>query len=217
MRRHGTAGFGIGQTILLLLGFLIASGLIFLFGVWVGRDMAERRLAQEERVVRGAVPVPPTPQAAAAEGSADKQFYESLKATAYAKLQQTPGKPAGATPQPTAQAPVAVAPLPTPAPVAAAAATPAKRPKPQPTTPGDEWADAGWTVQVNATTSEAQAQELTRTLRAKGYDAYTIQVPMRGQVWYRVRVGRFAGKEQAKAMEERLKRDGMENAYVAAR
>ncbi len=215
MRRLGTAGFGIGQTILLLLGFLIASGLIFLFGVWVGRDMAERRLAQEERVVRGALPVAPTPAGAEAEGGADKQFYESLKATAYAKLEQTPGKPAAATPQPTVQAPVAAARPPTPAPVAAAP-TPAKRAKELATTAGDEWADAGWTVQVNATTSEGQAQELARRLKAKGYDAYTIQVPLRGQVWYRVRVGRFSRKDQAKAMEERLKRDGMENAYVAA-
>jgi cell division septation protein DedD len=215
MRRFGTAGFGIGQTILLLLGFLIASGLIFLFGVWVGRDMAERRLAQEERVVRGVLPAAPTPASVEAEGSADKQFYESLKATAYAKLQQTPPRPVAGIPEPTPQAPVAAAPLPTPALVAAA--TPAKRPKPAAATTDDEWADAGWTVQVNATTSEAQAKELARTLKAKGYDAYTLQVPLRGQVWFRVRVGKFSRKDEAKAMEERLKRDGMENAYVAAR
>ena len=45
---------------MLIFGFLLASALIFLFGIWVGRDVAERRLAQEERVVRVPVPVQPT-------------------------------------------------------------------------------------------------------------------------------------------------------------
>ena len=44
MRRIGIAGLGYGQVFLLIFGFLITSGLIFLFGIWVGRDVAERRL-----------------------------------------------------------------------------------------------------------------------------------------------------------------------------
>jgi DedD protein len=70
-------------------------------------------------------------------------------------------------------------------------------------------------VQVNATTNPQQAKDLARNLKAKGYDAYTVQAPLRGQTWYRVRVGRFASREKAREMETQLKaKEGMENAYV---
>ena len=39
------AGLGLGQLFALIFGFLITSALIFLFGIWVGRDITERRLA----------------------------------------------------------------------------------------------------------------------------------------------------------------------------
>jgi DedD protein len=84
-----------------------------------------------------------------------------------------------------------------------------------PTQTEKEWADAGWTVQVNATTNVQQATEMARKLRTKGYEAYTVQAPMRGQTWYRVRVGRFANREQAKELESRLRSsEHLDNAYV---
>jgi cell division septation protein DedD len=80
---------------------------------------------------------------------------------------------------------------------------------------GDEWADKGWTVQVNATTNPQQSTDLVRALRGKGYDAYIVQAPMHGQTWYRVRVGRFQSRDKAKELEAKLKTsEGMENAYV---
>ena len=72
-----------------------------------------------------------------------------------------------------------------------------------------------WTVQVNATTNLAQAIGLAHRLRQKGYDAYTVQAPIHGQTWYRVRVGRFKSRQQAQDMEAHLKRtEGLANAYV---
>ena len=217
MRRMGSAGLGFGQLFVLIFGFLITSALIFLFGIWVGRDVTERRLAQEERVVRLPVPVQPT-TTEEKNPDVDMSFYRTLKEKAYQRLQET--------------APVVTS---TPA-RAAQAATPTgaprrvEQPKPTGTHPAvakakaqeaprtaDEWADAGWTVQVNATTNPQQASELARDLRAKGFDAYTVQAPMRGQTWYRVRVGRFANqdRDKAKELEGRLKDAGLENAYVA--
>lgn len=248
MRRIGAAGLGYGQTFLLILGFLLTSGLIFLFGIWVGRDVAERRLAQEERIVRAAVPAAPTPSEDAAS-EVDRAFYERLKGQAYQRLQETavagpaptpldtpapiPPSPApttgrpplptpalGALAEPAAARPTVAAPTRAPAPPTQqpmARATPAARPR-TPEASGSQWADAGWTVQVNATTSEAEATAMARRLRAKGYDAYTVQAPQRGQTWYRVRVGRFTSMEQAKSMERRLHTaEGLTNAYVAPR
>jgi cell division septation protein DedD len=73
-------------------------------------------------------------------------------------------------------------------------------------------------VQVYATTDPKQATAMARRLIAKGYQAYTLEAPMRGVTWYRVRVGRFTSRERAKMMERRLKQlEGMEAAYVTPR
>jgi DedD protein len=246
MRRIGTAGLGYGQIFLIIFGFLITSGLIFLFGIWVGRDVAERRLAQEERVVRAAIQPPPTPNEEAKQ-EVDQSFYEQLKQKAYLRMQQTaaaasataPPRSPGAesAPLPTsaleATAGVASAVTPTPRTTPRVAPTPAPtrtavhlvaKPTPKPTpparppapeSPAEEWSGDRWTVQVNATTNIAQAIDLARRLKAKGYDAYTVQAPLRGQTWYRVRVGRYSSRDQAKEMESRLKNtEGLENAYI---
>jgi cell division septation protein DedD len=211
---HGAAGLGLGQLFAVIFGFLITSALIFLFGIWVGRDITERRLAQEERIVRVPIPVQPSPSAEAGSTDVDLSFYEKLKEKAVQRLQETVA--AESTPTPRAVAGRAVPPErgTSPEPVRpAAAAVPA--PRGAPASPQREWADAGWTVQVNATTNPQQASDLARTLRTKGYDAYTVQAPMRGQTWYRVRVGRFPSRDKAKELETRLKNlEGLENAYA---
>jgi cell division septation protein DedD len=203
------AGLGLGQLFALIFGFLITSALIFLFGIWVGRDITERRLASQERVVRMPVPPQPTPAADAKSTDVDLAFYQKLKEKAEQRLQETAaaGSP---SPAPRAAVPKALAPE-----KRAAEAPPIARPKREAGS-GDEWADKGWTVQVNATTNSQQAADLARSLRAQGYDAYTVQAPMRGQTWYRVRVGRFTVRDKARDLETKLKSEGMENAYVTA-
>jgi len=237
IRRIGSAGLGYGQVFILIFGFLIASGVIFFLGFLVGQMRTEFRLAQEERVVRQAVPAQPTPSEEK-EHDVDLAFYQKLKEKAYERLQETPTVAAApvarAVPATAArgvhathvvQAPAArgtqtpaPAPTRTPAHVAlnptALQAIPTARPKAEAPAPRDEWADAGWTVQVIATTDLEQAMNLARTLKTKGYEAYTVNAPMRGQTWYRVRVGRSLTRAKAKELEQRLKGDDLVNAYV---
>jgi cell division septation protein DedD len=86
------------------------------------------------------------------------------------------------------------------------------------TPPEDEWADAGWTVQVTATTDAATAEAIAARLRSRGYEAYAIKAPARGQLWYRVRVGRFATRAEAQQLEQRLKTvENLSAAFVTAR
>jgi cell division septation protein DedD len=212
----GSAGLGFGQLFVLVFGFLVASVLIFMFGIWVGRDITERRLAQEERVVRLPVPVQPTAKEEEKSQNVDAAFYQALKEKAYQRLQETA---ATATAAHVAQISTPTVPprrVVEKAKATAIPAVPTKAKQPEPPRIGDEWAGAGWTVQVNATTNPHQATELAQNLRAKGYDAYTVQAPMRGQTWYRVRVGRFGNRDRdkAKELEARLKHDGLDNAYV---
>lgn len=225
-RRVGTAGFTYFQVFLLLSGFALASVVIFFLGFVIGKRQTEFVLAKEERFVKREMPVAPTP--AEEIGPADQQFFEAMKGKAFQRMQETQVAQVAAAAQtvPPAVAPTATA-LPAGTPAvrqstrgAAEAATPrptraSTTPKHTPAGGRDEWADAGWTVQVNATTNPQQAQDLARSLRAKGYDAYTVQAPVRGQTWYRVRVGRFASRDKAGELESRLKRrEGLENAYV---
>jgi len=218
MRRLGTSGLGLAQTFVIILGFLITSALIFVFGIWVGRDIVERRLATEDRAVRGVIAPRPTET----REEADTAFYEQLKQKAEQRLQQTPvttvDVPAAATPTPMASAPRPIAPTQTSVPLASKATARPTAPR-VPTAPRrpveDEWADAGWTVQVSATTDQEEARGLSARLRARGYDAYLVQAPLRGQTWYRVRVGRLRTREQAKELEDRLRRsEGMDAAYI---
>ncbi|HYD50216.1 MAG TPA: SPOR domain-containing protein, partial [Terriglobales bacterium] len=58
---------------------------------------------------------------------------------------------------------------------------------------------------------------LTLELRRMGYQAFTAQTSQGGSVSYRVRVGRFASREEAEAVERRLKQDPrFSSAYVTA-
>ena len=232
MARWGQAGLGYGQAFLLVFGFLIASIVIFLFGMWVGRDLTGGGLA-EEPVVRLPVPSKPTP-GAAAEG-VEKEFYADLKKKAYEQL-RTPAAPAGPTmsptheslrlPTPTGQAaretatqaslPTATRTLPVARPTQAA--PPASTRAPAPTAAPREGAAGGaWTVQVGATMDSNEALAITLRLRGLGFEAYTVQAPLRGQTWYRIRVGRFASREDARAVESKLRQTGeFKGAYVTS-
>jgi cell division septation protein DedD len=227
MARRGSAGIGYAQAFVLVFGFLITSVLIFLFGTWVGRDLAEKRLA-DEPVVRLAVPARPTPG-----GSADgvgQDFYADLKQKAYNQL-KTPAEataeaatptspvftrtPTRTTAVPTRAVPTRVPPTPT---RPAVVQRPTLPPAPPPTRPPSTQASTGqWTVQVGATVDSREALQLTLRLRALGFAAYTVQAPLRGQTWYRVRVGRYATRDEARAEEARLRRTGeFQGAYVTS-
>jgi len=209
MRRLGSEGLTYGQVFILIFGFMVASAVIFFFGFLVGQRRTEWLLAREERVVRREMPPAPTPGEQPLQGTVDRAFYENMKEKAYRRLQEA----TAATPTT-----IQVAQGTRLTPTARTADRPTEATPPPRRTEGasaGEWADAGWTVQVNSTTNPQQARELARGLKSKGYDAYTVQAPVRGQTWYRVRVGRFTSRDKAREMESRLKtREGMENAYV---
>ena len=73
----------------------------------------------------------------------------------------------------------------------------AKKPEPLPR-------ESGWTVQVNAYPEEKTAQRLVERLKEKGYDAYMVVSNVKGRTWYRVRVGKFSTREEAKKQQEEL-------------
>jgi cell division septation protein DedD len=208
MARWGSeAGIGYGQAFLLVFGFLITSVIIFLFGMWIGRDLAERHVGEQEPMVRAPIPLRPSPDAEAGVGP---EFYETVRKQAYERLQSPEMAPTPTPPPNTPTRPIPSATKTQPPP------PPTIRPTPPSSSPPPV-ASGQWSVQVGATVDPHEALELTLRLRARGFEAYTVQAPLSGQTWYRVRVGRFQTREEARETEARLRRTGeFKGAYVTS-
>ncbi len=192
MAERRSPGLTFGQLITLTFGFLLASVVIFVFGLWVGRDLAEQQAAKQRDVAR--VPVAPPPVeptrvlAAAAPPLPSVAMAIAATSTPVAKA--------------TATAVLIVRPAATSTSARLAAATP--------TAPAN-----GWTVQAYATNDTVRAVMLARTLRAKGYDATTATKQVSGATWYLVRVGHYRDHAAAKTMETKLRsEEGLEAASV---
>jgi septal ring-binding cell division protein DamX len=198
MAERRNAGLTFGQLITLTFGFLLASVVIFVFGLWVGRDLAERQAMKQREVAR--VPVaPPLPEPTRLVAAAEPT--RALAAVTRAPIV------------------LAMAFTSTPVPVATATATrpaaSATRARAAATTPTA--AAGNWTVQAYATNDMMRAVMLSKTLQNKGYAASTATKQIGGITWYLVRVGKYRDHAAAKAVESKLRSDeGLEAASVTA-
>ena len=61
-----------------------------------------------------------------------------------------------------------------------------------------------WSVQISAAPAKDVADSLVQRLKAKGYDSYLVQAEVKGQTYYRVRVGHFAARDQAESVRQSL-------------
>lgn len=72
-----------------------------------------------------------------------------------------------------------------------------------------------WSVQVRSFPDETDSLNLGKKLQEKGYDARVVAAQVRGQTWYRVRVGQSASKEEAQALLKTLKsKEGFSDAFL---
>ncbi|MFP6662675.1 MAG: SPOR domain-containing protein [Deltaproteobacteria bacterium] len=195
--------FGWLEVLGLILVFAGGSAIVFFLGIFVGKGLQESRVRSEERVVRlpidGAARVVSRPTAGRKRVS-DRVVLPLPTATAGVRLVVKPAPTATRKPRPTAtRVPRPLAPMATPRPARTAA-----RLRPQPTL-SVQAVQGSWAVQVNATKDAATARRLIFQLRQKGYRAYLVEVRLRGETWYRVRVGRFATMSEATSAVVRLK------------
>ena len=74
-----------------------------------------------------------------------------------------------------------------------------------------------WSVQVSAEPAKAFADTLVQRLKDNGYDSYAVQAVVKGQTYYRVRVGHLDTQEEAESVRQLLaRRGGYRNAYLTA-
>ena len=230
--------FSRGQMVLLGGAFTVATVIIFFLGVFTGKGIEERRIVKtEEPPVK--FPVKPSlPAADGGQGGTTKDemtFYNTLtKPSAappaeekpkeikqlqkVAKTEAKDSKPQTkeSKPQTKEEAP----PLRLVEKKAEKSPPPATAPKTAQTAETVEGKEAGkgWTVQVNAFPDEKSAKTWVDRLKNKGYNAYVVAVNIKGKTWYRVRVGQYDTREQAKKAEEVLKsKENYIKAFTASR
>ena len=72
-----------------------------------------------------------------------------------------------------------------------------------------------WSVQISAAPAKDVADSLAQRLIAKGYNGYVAQAEVKGQTYYRVRVGPFAAREEAESARQALARqEDYRDAYL---
>jgi len=82
---------------------------------------------------------------------------------------------------------------------------------PPPRRPGENFS-----IQVAAADSLAEAEKMAASLKARGLDAYYYQVELDGRKYFRVRIGRYETREQAKAAMAELEAKGFKNMFISA-
>jgi cell division septation protein DedD len=183
-----------GQLALLAGTFTVAATVVFVLGMFVGKDIEARKVVRpEEPLVK--VPVSPPPTKGMTDGEHGKNrddltFYNTLTKTQSAKPAE---EKAGGNTTELAEKPASEAPA-----RRASTATQAANAEPA--------ADAKtWSVQVNSYPDAKSANDLIDRLKNKGYNAFVTEANINGKQWYRVRVGRFASRDEAIKAEASLK------------
>jgi cell division protein FtsN len=176
-----------GQLALLGGAFCLASVIVFTLGMFVGKEIEARKVVRpEEPLVK--VPVNPSSKGAAdgenAKNKDDLTFYNTLTKTPAAKAVE-------------ARTEEKVSEIPTKTATDASAELKGET--------AESTGAKTWSVQVNSYPDAKSANDLLDRLKNKGYNAFVTEAHINGKVWYRVRVGRFASREEAIKTEAALK------------
>jgi cell division septation protein DedD len=215
---HKRFYFHRAQLVVLGFAFAVAALIIFFLGGLTGKTIAHRRIAERAALM---VKIPFNasntelnlpPEAHVGDGAAFERL--STKDAAEEPRDDVPAdKPQPQ--QPTAPTDVVGPPAKEPAggPPDAAAAKPPEKSASAPVVRAEskvsqpaktESAYPMWTVQVRSSSDKKFAESWVDRLRGKGYDAFIVEGDVKGQTWYRVRVGLLAAREEAEALQNML-------------
>jgi DedD protein len=229
--KDGRFYFSRGQMVLLGAAFTLASLIIFVLGVFVGKVIEGRKFVkQDEPLVK--IPIKPSAAepspAPAAPSKNEITFNDSPPKQAVAavaadepRATAKPEKVAKAEAKESAGAkreePPAVKVSDKKSEKAAPAVETAKKIETVETADSRN-SGSVWRAQVNAFPDERSAKQIVDRLKNKGYNAYVTEVENRGKNWYRVSVGKYNSREEADKMAELLRnKENYPKAFAASR
>ena len=204
------------QLVFLFMATMVVSVVIFLIGVFVGRNVRGQQLADhaaDPTAALAAAPPASVPAPAPAASDAGPQaaeppsppaeseelsYKKRLEGDAAAEKLKPVAAPPAATP-----APASVRPAPAAAPPAAAAPEPPVG-KPQPGT---------WVIQVHALRDRSTAAGIVRRLTSKGYPAFLVAAGPPTDT-FKVQVGRYKDRDEAMRVIDRLKKEEQFNPWI---
>ena len=74
-----------------------------------------------------------------------------------------------------------------------------------------------WSVQVRSYPEKEPALAWVERLRTKGYEAFMVEADIKGQMWYRVHVGRYNDPQKAESLRQELQtRERFSDAFITA-
>ena len=228
--KDGRFYFSRGQMVLLGAAFTLASLIIFVFGVFVGKELEGRKFVKpDEPLVK--IPIKPSaPEPSPAPAAPSKNeitFNDSPPKQAVAAVGDEPRSAAKAEKVAKAEAKDSASAKREEPPAAKVsdkksekAAPPVETAKKIETVETTDSRNSGsvWRAQVNAFPDERSAKQIVDRLKNKGYNAYVTEVENRGKSWYRVSVGKYNSREEADRMVELLRnKENYPKAFAASR
>jgi len=205
------------QLVFVLTAAGVVCGVMFLFGVLVGRGVQADRGSAADATMISAPQVVPDPQPPA-DAAGAKPTGSQTGDLAYAKRLSEPDAPVEPLkPQATVLPPAA------PAAPAAGAAVSADEPRPPLQAPDEPPAARGtaptpegtFTVQVTAVPKRSDADVVVRRLKVTGYDAFVVP-PKAGDKTgvFRVRIGAYKTRADAEAVARKIESEGKYTPWV---
>lgn len=211
--------FNRDQLVAIGLAFAITSISIFILGIMTGRHIEQKRNAVYAAAAKLALKPPPAELDSAREAqsseipavenrspepvplpSSDKGAVKEAEAPASTATVENTRSSAAVKDEPK-RAPRPAAPNS----AAETASSPAAREERQVSQPEKHKSSKRvWTVQVKSSPDKKFADHWADRLKTKGYDAFVVAAVVKGQTWYRVRVGHFAARQEAETLRTTL-------------
>lgn len=193
------------QIVFLFMAATVASAVIFLCGVLVGRGVRAQRAEAEPEPLAATAPAPAVAESGTGAPATEPPSppSETPDELSYQKRLQ------GETAPPDAVAPRQEPPAAPPQAAERPAAAPAQPPAAAPAAAGvpTEGKAGAWVVQVTALSNPAAAQDVVRQLAAKGYPAFLVNPGPGMPVIYRVQVGGFGSRGEADQIARRIEKE----------
>lgn len=201
------------QIVFLVMAATVASAVIFLCGVLVGRGVRAQRVDVDTEIAAASSPTPAVADTGGGTGAPAAEPptppSETPDELSYLKrLQGDTAPPETLAPrdQPAAQPPAPQPQQPS-TPAAQTAAAQPSSPPPAASNVPTQGRAGGWVVQVTALSNPSAAQDVVRQLTSKGYPAFLVNPGPGMPAIYRVQVGGYGSRGEADQIARRIEKE----------